>query len=264
LYIVIYPYYIHKKDAFMVRLGVNIDHIATIREARKTYEPNPVEAALLCEKAGANGIVFHLREDRRHIKDEDAFKLKENIRSHLNMEMAVHKEIVRIAVELKPDQSTLVPEKREEITTEGGLNLSQDTQKIQDAVCRLKDAGIKVSLFIDPDKTQIELARKIKPDAIEIHTGNYANARDKNQQKFELRRILESAVLGKKLGFQVFAGHGLTYLNTHKVVKIKEIEELNIGHSIISRAVVVGIEEAVREMLTIIKNWSKIERKSGG
>lgn len=236
----------------MARLGVNIDHVATLREARKAKEPDPVAAAVLAELAGADGIVIHLREDRRHIQDRDLRVLRETIRTKLDLEMAATEEMARIALEIKPEMVTLVPERRQELTTEGGLNVVSYREELQKIIELLREGGILVSLFIDPDPNQIKGAHKVSADLIEIHTGRYANSRGKDRQG-ELHQIMEAAKLASKLGMGVNAGHGLDYSNVTAVSQIPEIEELNIGHSIISRAVLVGMEQAVREMKSLIR-----------
>lgn len=236
----------------MPKLGVNIDHVATLREARKIDEPDPVSAARIAELAGADSIVVHLREDRRHIKDKDVELLKNVLKVKLNLEMSINKEIVSIAKDLKPDQSTLVPEKRQEITTEGGLDVASNTQEIKKIVDDLKGSGIIVSLFIDPDPKQIKAAKQIEADAVEIHTGEYANSKDKESQEERLKEIKEAALLASKYGLIVHAGHGLNYYNVKKIAHIPQIEELNIGHSIISKAVFVGLKQAIREMKELI------------
>lgn len=237
----------------MPRLGVNIDHVATLRQARRGLEPEPAFAAMLCEASGADSIVVHLREDRRHINDRDVRILKQVVKTRLNLEMSSAAEIVHIACEVKPDQATLVPEKRQELTTEGGLDVARNLSALTLAVKRLKKAGIDVSLFVDPDKRQIDAAGKTGVTMIEIHTGRYAEARDKNEEKKYFKEV-ETAVayaLRKKLA--VNAGHGLNYFNVAKVSRIKGIEELNIGYSIICRAVLVGLERAVKEMKALIR-----------
>ncbi len=235
-----------------MELGVNIDHIATIRQARMTNEPEPIYAALLVQEALADGITVHLREDRRHIQDKDVYQIKEIIKIKLNLEMSLNKEIVEIAKDIKPNQATLVPEKRQEITTEGGLDVLKDLKRTKNVVSELKDKGIFVSLFIDPDNKQIDAAKNVNADAIEIHTGSYANANTKNEQAKELNRIIDAAKYAKSLGLTVHAGHGLTYENVKPIAAIKEITELNIGHSIIAKSVFVGIKEAVRLMRQLI------------
>jgi pyridoxine 5-phosphate synthase len=237
----------------MPRLCVNVDHIATIREARKAREPDPVRGAILAELAGADGIVVHLREDRRHIKERDCRMLRELLQTKLNLEMAPTDEMVKFAKILKPDQATLVPERREELTTEGGLDVVAGEDYIKTMVSLLKDAGITVSIFVDPDVDQVKSAAKCNADAVEIHTGRYAEA-EADEKEDELERIKIAVSLGNKLDLTVHAGHGLNYQNVIPVAKIPGICELNIGHSIISRAVLVGMDEAVRSMLELISS----------
>lgn len=237
----------------MAKLGVNIDHVATLRQARRGAEPDPVQAALLCEKAGCNSIVAHLREDRRHINDDDVKRLKKAIRTLLNLEMSVNEDIVKAATEIKPFQATLVPEKRQEITTEGGLNVVSNMRKVSGVTAALQAKGIKVSLFIDPENAQIEASAKAGARIIEIHTGRYANAVGAKQKEKELRIISSAAEFARSLGLTVNAGHGLNYENVSRVAAISGIEELNIGHSIISRAIFAGIENAVADMLKLIQ-----------
>ncbi len=236
-----------------MRLGVNIDHIATLREARKTYEPDPIKGALIVRDAGADQITFHLREDRRHIQDEDVYKLRTVIKEiPLNMEMAPTEEMKRIALDVKPERITLVPEKREEITTEGGLDVVSIKDYLEEYIKDIKKAGIKVALFIDPEEKQIDASLDVGADAIELHTGEYANSKTDTERKKQLDRIEKAAKYGKSIGLNVFAGHGLTYTNVQPVAKIREIEELNIGHSIIANSVFWGLEEAVRKMKKLI------------
>jgi pyridoxine 5-phosphate synthase len=233
-----------------MRLYVNIDHVATLREARKTDEPDPVQAAAACERAGADGITVHLREDRRHIQDADVTALAASVRTVLNLELGATAEIVRIAARIKPFQATLVPEKRQEITTEGGLALRKTDRRLRDAIAKLRDAGIRVSLFIDPAVKAIDVARELGVPAIEIHTGRYAHTwRRSDAALKELRR---AATHARHVGLAVHAGHGLTYQNVQPVAAIPEIEELNIGHSIVSNAVFWGLEDAVRRMKTLV------------
>lgn len=234
-----------------MRLGVNIDHVATVRQARRAEVPDPLEAALLAEKAGADGITVHLREDRRHIQERDVARLRQRIATKLNLEMAVTPAMVAYAENLRPDDACFVPEKREELTTEGGLDAVAHRTKIKEAVTRLQDRGIHVSLFIDPDTAQIEAARGAGAHAVEIHTGTYCNAAGAAREK-ELQSIVEAASLAQRLGLEVHGGHGLDYENVLPIAKISEIVELNIGHSIIARAVMVGIEQAVREMKELL------------
>lgn len=236
-----------------MRLGVNIDHVATVREARKTNEPDPIKAALISRDAGADQITFHLREDRRHIQDEDVRKLRAVITEiPLNMEMAPTEEMKNIAKNIKPDRITLVPEKRQEITTEGGLDVISLKDYLRDFVKEVKECGIDVAVFIDPDFKQIEISKEIGVNEIELHTGEYANSKDIERTRFELERVRSSAKFGRELGLKVYAGHGLTYLNVKPIAKIKEIEELNIGHSIIANSIFMGLEEAVRKMKKLI------------
>jgi pyridoxine 5-phosphate synthase len=226
------------------RLYINVDHVATLREARKGDAPDPVAAALLCEDAGADGITAHLREDRRHIQDRDVVRLMDEVRTAFNLELACTHEMVRIAEGLRPFQVTIVPEKREEITTEGGLDLSRDTSAVREAIARLSGAGIRVSLFIDPDADAVSKSRELGADAIELHTGAYANSGG----IAGAGELAAAAAFGVRLGLAVHAGHGLTLANVGAVAAIPEIEELNIGHSIIGRSIFVGLGEAVREM----------------
>lgn len=237
----------------MSKLGVNIDHVATLREARKTYMPDPIEAAVLCEAAGCDSIVCHLREDRRHINDADVATLRESVRTRLNLEMSIVPEIVGIACRVKPDQATIVPERRQEVTTEGGLDVRGNLKKVSLAVARLKDSGIDVSLFIGPSFAQIDAAVKSGATIIELHTGEYANAATDTARKRELETLKKAVRHAASLGLEVNAGHGLNYENTFDVARIPKMNELNIGHSIISRAIFVGIEAAVREMLEIVR-----------
>ena len=234
-----------------LRLGVNIDHVATLREARKTTEPDPVTAAMLAEMGGADQVTFHLREDRRHIQNRDARLICEMAQTMVNLEMAATPEMQEIALAMSPDCATLVPEKREEVTTEGGLNLLRESDRYAATVKALKDGGIRTAAFIGPDKAQIKAAAKLGFDAIEIHTGEYANASRRGPGD-TLRAIQDAATAGKRYGLHVHAGHGLTYHNVHPIVLIPEIEELNIGHSIIARAVFAGIEQAVSEMVALM------------
>jgi pyridoxine 5-phosphate synthase len=232
-----------------MRLYVNIDHVATLREARKTDEPDPVQAAAAAERAGADGITVHLREDRRHIQDGDVTALAQSVRTVLNLELGANAEIIRFATRIKPYQATLVPEKRREITTEGGLILRRNDRRLSGAIARLTDAGIRVSLFIDPSIGMIRTARALGVPAVELHTGKYANASRRNAP---LRELREAAAYAKSLGLSVHAGHGLTYENVGPVAKIPDIEELNVGHSIVSNAIFWGMEEAVRRMRALV------------
>ncbi len=235
-----------------MRLGVNIDHIATLREARGESAPDPAFAALIAEDSGAQSIVAHLREDRRHIKDNDLYILREVVRSRLNMEMSIAPEIVKIACKVKPDQATLVPEKRQELTTEGGLDVKGNLFKIAKTINRLEASGIDVSLFIDPFKSQIIAAKEAGAKMIELHTGSYANALNKNEENKYLKELKSAVIFANSLNLIVFAGHGLNYNNASRIAEIPGIEELNIGHAIISRALFSGLGKAVREMKELI------------
>lgn len=238
----------------MLTLGVNIDHVATIRQARRTVEPDPVAAAVLAELGGADGITAHLREDRRHICDRDVRILRETVRTHLNLEMAATEEMISIALEIKPDYVTLVPEKREEVTTEGGIDIVKNLDKFTAVVDKLQSADIPVSWFIDADERQIEAAAKTQAKFIELHTGKYANAVKEATRQQELMALEKGTKQALELGLRVNAGHGLTYQNVYPVACIAGMEELNIGHSIISRAVLVGLERAVKEMKQAMTN----------
>lgn len=237
-----------------LRLYINIDHVATVRQARLTDEPDPVRAAVLAELGGADGITVHLREDRRHIQDRDVRLLMETVRTAVNLELAVANEIVELACELVPLQATLVPERREEVTTEGGLDLSsaERLRLVGAALDRLRDAGVRTSLFIDPNEKAVRAAAELRVDAIELHTGEYANALRGGRAE-ELVRLDAAAGLGRDLGLAVHAGHGLTYENVTSVAALPDLEELNIGHSVVSRAVLVGIERAVQEMGELVR-----------
>lgn len=235
----------------MIRLGVNVDHVATVRQARRIDVPDPVEAALLAETGGADGITVHLREDRRHIQERDVRLLRERVKTKLNLEMAVTSEIVGFAEQIRPDDACFVPEKREELTTEGGLDVVTHQAKIREAVKRLQDSGIHVNLFIDPHRTQIEASQEVGAHGIEIHTGTYCNASGADREK-ELLAIAAAATLARRVGLEVHGGHGLNYDNVLPIAGIPEIVELNIGHSIIARALIVGIEQAVREMKQLL------------
>lgn len=237
----------------MPRLGVNIDHVATIRQARRTDEPDPVTAAALVELAGAHGIVVHLREDRRHIQDRDLRLLRQTVQTQLNLEMAAAEEIIQIALEVGPDKATLVPERRQEITTEGGLDVVRNLEHIARTVERLEEKGIPVSLFIEADEEQIQASLEVGAEAVEFHTGKYAEARDRDERLHELNRLIRATESALGLGLKVHMGHGLTYRNVRPIAEIPGVEELNIGHSIISRAVLVGLERAVRDMLALIQ-----------
>ncbi len=235
----------------MLRLGVNIDHVATVRQARRAQVPDPVAAALLAEKAGADGITVHLREDRRHIQERDVALLRERVTTKLNLEMAVTPAMVAFAEQARPDDACFVPEKREELTTEGGLDVVAHLEKIRQAVERLQGRGIRVSLFVDPEARQIEAGKQAGAHAVEIHTGRYCNATRAERAK-ELRAVTSAVMLAHRLGLEVHAGHGLDYENVLHIAQIEQIVELNIGHSIIARAIIVGIEQAVREMKQLL------------
>lgn len=235
-----------------MKLGVNVDHAATLRQARNTTYPDPVVTAMFCEYAGADSIVMHLREDRRHIQERDLILLKKTVKIPINMEMAVNPEIAAFALKYLPQQATLVPEKRQELTTEGGLDLVKNFNRVKIVTKKLQEKNIKVSLFIDPSIKQIEKAKLIGADNIEIHTGKFCDAKNPNIRKKELAKIKAAAKFAKKSGFFVAAGHGVNYENVKTLAAIKEIEELNIGHAIISRAIYVGISAAVEEMLVTL------------
>ncbi|MBU1862982.1 MAG: pyridoxine 5'-phosphate synthase [Candidatus Omnitrophica bacterium] len=236
----------------MIRLGVNIDHVATLRQARGEREPNVFEAACMVEDAGADNITVHLREDRRHIQDYDVYYLKRNIRTHLNLEMALSKEIIAIALKVVPAQVTLVPEKRQELTTEGGLDVIKEQAKIERALSQFKKKGIKVSLFINPTGLCIKKAAAIGVDAIELHTGRYAESFAKVKYKFQLEKLHCAAQLANQLGLGVHAGHGLNYENIKPVCALPSLREVNIGHSIISKAVFIGLFDAIKKIKNII------------
>ena len=238
-----------------IRLGVNIDHVATVRNARRTFEPDPVHAAVIADLAGADQITLHVREDRRHVNERDLRLIKELIHSKVNLEMAITEEMIDLAIKVKPHQATLVPEKRQEITTEGGLDVIGNFEKVKEAVRRLKEAGITVNIFIDPEKEQIEKAKEAGADAVELHTGAYAEAfaeNDEKEVKRELERIRKAARFAKEIGLKVYAGHGLTYKNVKPIAQVEEIEELNIGHSIVANAILLGMKEAVEKMIKLI------------
>lgn len=237
----------------MLRLGVNIDHVATIRQARGVMYPDPVTAAGIVELAGADGIVCHLREDRRHIQDRDLRILREVVQTRLNLEMAATEEMIRIALATQPDIVTLVPEKREELTTEGGLDVVKSFKPLEKTIQHLRKGGIPVSLFVDPGIDQIKASEGVGAHAIEIHTGHYCDAKTLVEADEELKKILDAVGEASHLNLQIAAGHGLNYVNVRRIAEIKEIEELNIGHSIIARAILVGLDQAVREMIALIK-----------
>ena len=236
----------------MPQLGVNIDHVATIREARKTYEPDPVWAAVQAELGGADGITIHLREDRRHIHDRDLRILKQTVQVKLNLEMAATEEMTGIAVDVHPEQCSLVPEKREEVTTEGGLDVVGNRESIRECVSKLKDAGIEVSLFIDPNPQQVEASREVGADAVELHTGRYADAQTEEERDREFVALEEAGRLALELKIKLHMGHGLNYRNVSRIATIPGLGELNIGHSIIARAIFVGLDDAVREMKALV------------
>jgi len=232
----------------MTLLGVNVDHVATLRQARRTYEPDPVWAAAEAELGGADIITVHLRQDRRHINDRDVQVLRQTVTVDLNLEMSLTPEIVEIALAIRPDMATIVPENRQEVTTEGGLDVAGQAKRLQETMGRLRDKGILISLFIDPEEQQIRRSAELKANFVELHTGAYANARDAGERRERLDELTTGARLGRELGLIVNAGHGLTYNNVADVVRRLEPHELHIGHSIVSRAVFVGIREAVRQM----------------
>ena len=235
-----------------MRLGVNIDHVATVREARKTREPEPVSAAVLAELGGADGITVHLRADRRHIQRRDVTLLQQVVSTRLNVEMATSSEMVEIASEVKPNSVTLVPEKRNEVTTTGGLDVGRHASLIKEAVNRLQKQGVKVAIFVDPEESQVKHSKSVGATAVEINTGPYCDASDKERAE-ELQRVVQTAKAATMEGLDVLAGHGLTYLNVEPIVEIDEIVELNIGHSIVARAVLVGMERAVMEMVDLLR-----------
>ena len=237
----------------MIRLGVNLDHVATLRQARRAKDPDPVHAAVLAELGGAAGITVHLRSDRRHIQDRDVELLKQVVKTRLNLEMAGTQEMVRIALTVKPDQVTLVPERREELTTEGGLDVVLNSVQLKPVVKTLEEGGIQVSLFVDPDLEQVKASHKIGAQAIEINTACWADARGEKAREAALKKITDAARLGRKLELQVHGGHGLTYDNVGEVAALPEMSELNIGHNIVAQATLVGMERAVREMLAAMR-----------
>jgi len=241
-----------KRRKKMIRLAVNVDHVATLREARGISEPDPVLAAGICELAGAEGIVVHLREDRRHIQDRDVRLLRQTVKTKLNLEMGAAEEIIKFALKLKPDMVTLVPEKRKELTTEGGLNVAGQQKKLRNVIARMNDGAIPVSLFIDPDPRQIEAARKVGATFVEIHTGKYSDALNEVEMDREFELIAAAAEQAYESGLRVNAGHGLNYVNTTRVASLESIEELSIGHAVMTRAIFVGLDQAVREMLALM------------
>jgi pyridoxine 5-phosphate synthase len=236
-----------------MRLSINVDHVATLRQARGGAEPDPVTAAHICELAGADGIVCHLREDRRHINDRDLRLLRETIKTKLDLEMAATEEIIAIAIDTRPELVTLVPERRQELTTEGGLDVRGHKHYLRDVVTELQRHTIEVSLFVDPVRDQIEAARDVGADKVEIHTGEYANARNERDLIKTIDSIRQAAILASQLGLVVHAGHGLNYLNIGRIRDIPEIHEVSIGHAILSRAIFVGLDRAVREMLALVR-----------
>lgn len=240
----------------MIILGVNVDHVATVREARKTFEPDPVEAAFMAEKSGARCITVHLREDRRHIHDRDVHLLRQTIQTKMNLEMSMSDEIIALALKLKPDQVTLVPEKRQELTTEGGLDAVKRYDTLKRIIKDFKKQQILVSLFVDPVFEQIQASADCGADFVELHTGEYANAKNEKTRNEELLRLNESASLSLEKKLRVNAGHGLTYHNVQSILTLPGLEELHIGHSIISRAVIMGMERAVKDMMKIIRTES--------
>jgi pyridoxine 5-phosphate synthase len=235
------------------RLGVNVDHVATLRQARRTEYPDPVAAALLAELAGADQITIHLREDRRHVQDRDLEVMRKTVTTRLNLEMAATQEMVKVAWGVKPDTVTLVPERREELTTEGGLDVVVGREVLRKVVKNLRDAEIEVSLFIDPDLDQVKAAHRVEAQVVEFHTGRYCEARLDGDRRKEFDRLLDVCKAATKLGLRVAAGHGLNYRNVQPIAAIPEIEELNIGHAIVARAVLVGMDRAVREMKEILR-----------
>jgi pyridoxine 5-phosphate synthase len=239
---------LHQENRKLLTLGVNIDHVATIRQARRTVEPDPVAAAVLAELAGADGITAHLREDRRHMQDRDIRRLRETVRTRLNLEMAATPEMVKIALEIKPDYVTLVPERREEVTTEGGLDIAGQIDRMKSVVDQLQSAGMPVSLFIDAEPAQIDASALVKAKFIELHTGRYAEAKEPIKVQQELEILASGCDRAIAAGLRVNAGHGLTYQNVYPIACLPGMEELNIGHTIVSRAVLVGIDRAIREM----------------
>jgi pyridoxine 5-phosphate synthase len=244
----------HARSKPMIQLAINVDHIATIRQARGTVEPDPVTAAALCELAGAAGIVVHLREDRRHIQDRDVRLLRQTVKTKLNLEMGAAKEIIDIALDIKPDMVTLVPEKRLELTTEGGLNVAGQKKKLAATIEQMSKAGIPVSLFIDPDPRQIKAAHDIGATFVELHTGKYCDAVNEEERSSEFELIAAAAQEAYAAGLRVNAGHGLDYRTTYRIAALEAIEELSIGHAVIARAAYVGLDTAVREMLAIIQS----------
>lgn len=237
----------------MTKLAINVDHVATIRQARGITEPDPVTAAAICELAGASGIVIHLREDRRHIQDRDVYVLRQTIKTKLNLEMGANKEIIKIALDVQPDLITLVPEKREELTTEGGLDVAGQKKKIGKVIEKMTAASIPVSIFADPDEKQLAAAADIGATFVELHTGRYCDVVGEGQRRHEFQLLEEAAEAAIQLGLRVCAGHGLNYQNTAPIAALDTLEELSIGHAIMARAIFVGLDQAVREMLALIR-----------
>lgn len=237
----------------MVNLAINVDHVATLRQARGINEPDPVTAAAICELAGAGGIVIHLREDRRHIQDRDVVLMRQMVKTKLNLEMGASEEIIKIALDLKPDMITLVPEKREELTTEGGLDVAGQLTKMKKVVTRMSSVGIPVSMFIDPESCQIKASRDAGATFVEIHTGRYSDAINEQDTNREFELIAAAAEEAYESGLRVNAGHGLNYLNTARVAALDTIEELSIGHAVMARAILVGLDQAVREMVALLR-----------
>lgn len=242
----------------MTKLAINVDHVATIRQARGINEPDPVYAAAICEMAGASGIVVHLREDRRHMQDRDIFLLRETVKTKLNLEMGANKEIIKIALDLEPDLITLVPENRQELTTEGGLDIISQKKKIAKVIEKMAQKNIPVSIFSDPDPKQLKAAKEVGATFVELHTGTYSDAVDEKTQEHEYQLLVAASEAAYQQGLRVFAGHGLDYQNTAPIAAIDAIEELSIGHAIIARAVFTGLEQAVKDMLAIVNRASFI------
>ncbi|MCB2182206.1 MAG: pyridoxine 5'-phosphate synthase [Desulfobulbaceae bacterium] len=238
----------------MVQLAINVDHVATLRQARGIDEPDPVLAAGICELAGAVGIVVHLREDRRHIQDRDVNLLRQTVKTKLNLEMGAAEEIIQIALNLKPDMVTVVPEKRQELTTEGGLDVAAQKEHLRGVIARMSDAAIPVSLFIDPDSTQIEASKEVGATFVEVHTGRYSDAENESEANKEFDLIAKAVDKAHEAGLRINAGHGLNYVNTPRVAALEKIEELSIGHAVMARAIFVGLDQAVREMLALCKS----------
>ena len=237
----------------MVQLAINVDHVATLRQARGIDEPDPVLAAGICELAGAVGIVVHLREDRRHIQDRDVKLLRQTVKTKLNLEMGATEEIINIALDLKPDMVTLVPEKREELTTEGGLDVAGQQKHLTDVIARMSEAAIPVSLFIDPDSSQVAASKEVGATFVEIHTGRYSDAESEDEENREFAMIAAAVDEAHAAGLRINAGHGLNYVNTARVAALEKIEELSIGHAVMARAIFVGLDQAVREMVALCR-----------